>query len=71
MISAWTKHITDPEAKERFQSAVQGSKLVLQRLQAIMDEMRETLKTKNCQPNYMTHLRGHTYRQMPTDISAV
>jgi hypothetical protein len=40
MISAWTKHITDPEAKERFQSAVQGSKLVLQRLQAIMDEMR-------------------------------
>lgn len=40
MISAWTKHISNDEDKERFKSAVHGSKLVLQRLQALMDEMK-------------------------------
>jgi hypothetical protein len=40
MISAWTKHISNDEDKERFKSAVLGSKLVLQRLQALMDEMK-------------------------------
>ena len=40
MISAWTKHITDEDEKKRFQNEVQGSKRVLQRLQALMDEMK-------------------------------
>ena len=40
MISAWTKHITNDEEKKRFQNEVQGSKRVLQRLQALMDEMK-------------------------------
>lgn len=40
MISAWTKHLSNDEDKTRFQGAVLGSKLVLNRLQALMDEMK-------------------------------
>lgn len=40
MISAWTKHLPDEEEKKRFQSAVNGSKVVLNRLQALLDEMK-------------------------------
>lgn len=40
MISAWTKHLSDEDEKQRFKNAIQGSKLVLNRLQALMDEMK-------------------------------
>lgn len=40
MISAWTKHLPDEEEKKRFQSAANGSKVVLNRLQALLDEMK-------------------------------
>lgn len=43
MISAWTKHLSEPEEKERFKSAVLGSKIVLNRLTALLDEMEEDL----------------------------
>lgn len=45
MISAWTKHLQDEEEKKRFQSAVQGSKIVLNRLQALMNEMKDDAET--------------------------
>lgn len=41
MISAWTKHINDTEEKERFKNSVLGSKSVLNRLQTLMNEMKE------------------------------
>lgn len=41
MISAWHKHLADPEEKERFKNSVLGSKIVLERLQALINEMRE------------------------------
>lgn len=40
MISAWTKHLSDEE-KERFKNEVLGSKRVLNRLQALLNEMKE------------------------------
>ena len=40
MISAWTKHLSDDTDKDRFKSAVLGSKLVLNRLQALLNEMQ-------------------------------
>lgn len=40
MISAWTKHLSNEEDKTRFKSAVTGSKIVLNRLQALLDEMK-------------------------------
>lgn len=39
MISAWTKHLKTDEEKVRFKNSVQGSKIVLERLKEILDEM--------------------------------
>lgn len=67
MISAWTKHITDPSEKERFQNSILGSKSVLQRLQALMNEMKEDVDTQELSiriydsPNWdhkQAHLNG-------------
>jgi len=41
MISAWTKHISDQAEKERFQNSILGSKTVLNRLSALLNEMKE------------------------------
>ena len=43
MISAWYKHITDKDEQERFKRNVLGSKTVLTRLTALLDEMEEDL----------------------------
>lgn len=40
MISAWTKHISDEDEKQRFKNSVLGSKTVLDRLQELIDEMK-------------------------------
>jgi hypothetical protein len=67
MISAWTKHITDPSEKERFQNTILGSKSVLQRLQVLMNEMKEDVDTQELSikiydnPNWdhkQAHLNG-------------
>jgi len=41
MISAWTKHLSTEEEKEQFRKEVLGSKLVLRRLTALLNEMKE------------------------------
>jgi len=41
MITAWTKHISDEAEKEKFKQQILGSKTVLNRLQAIVNEMKE------------------------------
>jgi len=41
MISAWTKHIKDEPDKERFRNSVLGSKIVLKRLEELLNEMKE------------------------------
>jgi len=43
MITAWTKHIADPEEKERFANKVKSAKAVLQRLQELVVEDEATL----------------------------
>jgi hypothetical protein len=40
MISAWTKHLSSQEEKNQFKNEVLGSKIVLRRLQALLDEMK-------------------------------
>lgn len=39
MISAWTKHLKTEEEKDRFRNSVQGSKIVLERLQELLEEV--------------------------------
>lgn len=41
MISAWTKHLKTDQEKERFKNSVLGSRVVLDRLQEIMQEMQD------------------------------
>ena len=44
MISAWTKHLDkDPQAKERFEQLVKGSKELLNRLEDIIKELENSL----------------------------
>lgn len=43
MKSAWHKHIENEEEKARFKNAVEGSKIVLNRLSALLEEMEEEL----------------------------
>lgn len=67
MISAWTKHLPTIEEKERFKNSVLGSKLVLQRLQSLLNEIKEdvdnaelSIKTYDS-PNWdhkQAHLNG-------------
>lgn len=45
MISAWTKHIKDPQEKENFQRYVLSSRDVLERLGQIMNEMKEDVES--------------------------
>ena len=39
MLSRWTQHLSNEDEKLRFKSSVLGSKVVLQRLGDILDEM--------------------------------
>lgn len=41
MISAWTKHLSSDEEKERFRSSVLGSKIVLGRLKDLCKEIED------------------------------
>ena len=43
MISAWTKHLKTEEEKAKFKNTVLGSKLVLNRLQDIVNEIEQDL----------------------------
>jgi hypothetical protein len=48
MISAWTKHLSDPKDKEQFRNSVLGSKTVLNRLKALLDEEEaDLIKAEN------------------------
>jgi hypothetical protein len=48
MISAWTKHLSDPKDKEQFKNSILGSKSVLNRLKALLDEQEaELIKNEN------------------------
>lgn len=38
MITAWTKHLKDPQEIERFKNSFLGSKMVLERLKALLEE---------------------------------
>lgn len=43
MMSQWTKNLSDPKDKERFQSSILGSRPVLERLQELLDEEEKDL----------------------------
>lgn len=43
MKSAWHKHLDTEDDKQRFRNAVEGSKPVLRRLVALLNEMEEDL----------------------------
>lgn len=45
MKSAWTKHLTSEEDKEKFKSEVLGSKRVLRRLTDLCNEMEADLSS--------------------------
>lgn len=43
MFTTWTKHISDPNEKERFERHIQSSKPVLDHLINLMDENEKSL----------------------------
>lgn len=43
MIPNWTNHLKDPDEKERFRKYLYGSKTILERQTAIIDEMENEL----------------------------
>lgn len=43
MITAWTKHLTDPDAKTKFERTVWASKEILDRLAVLIQEMKQDL----------------------------
>lgn len=44
MLSEWTKHLrNDPEAKQKFEEYVKGSKLLIDRLQTMIDGLDKSL----------------------------
>lgn len=45
MISAWTKHIKDPVEQERFKNSILGSKVVLDRLQELINQVEDDVDT--------------------------
>lgn len=45
MISAWTKHLKTDEEKVRFKNSVLGSKVVLVRLQELINEVEDEVNT--------------------------
>jgi len=66
LISAWTKHIPDQEEKEKFRNQVLGSKVVLNRLQAIVNEMKED--ADNTELNTKVYdIPNWAYRQADTN----
>lgn len=62
MISAWTKHIKDEAEKERFRNSVLGSKVVLDRLQDIFNEIKTEQDQIERSPK-MYDLPNWDYRQ--------
>jgi len=43
MITAWTKNLKTDEEKERFKNSILGSKIVLRRLQELLNEVEDDL----------------------------
>lgn len=62
MISAWTKHLKTDQEKERFKNSVLGSKVVLDRLQSLMDEEKADLENLENNPK-LYDLPNWDYRQ--------
>lgn len=62
MISAWTKHISDEEEKVRFKQSVLGSKTVLNRLQTLLNEMKEDVDGLELNPK-IYDIPNWDYRQ--------
>lgn len=44
MYTKWTSHLTDPAAKKRFESSIQGSKTVLDRLKTVIEEEEKAVE---------------------------
>lgn len=62
MISAWTKHLKNDTDKEQFKNQVQGSKLVLERLQDILKEVETEQDNIERSPK-MYEIPNWDYRQ--------
>jgi len=50
MISKWTSHLKDPVEIERFQSTLAGSRTVLERLKAIIEESEKAIEATEVDP---------------------
>lgn len=76
MISAWYKHLKTEEEQKDFKNQVLGSKLVLKRLQILLNELKTNvdnaeLNTKNYDlPNWeLRQADGIGYRRCIKEIS--
>lgn len=47
MISKWTSHLKDPAEIERFKSSLEGSRMVLERLKAILIEREKAIEAND------------------------
>ena len=66
MISAWTKHISDEQEKERFRNQILNSKQVLNRLQALLNEMKEDVDSTELNTK-IYDIPNWDYRQADTN----
>lgn len=62
MLTKWTSHLKTPEERQRFESAVLGSKRVLERQYEIIEELETELNSVETNPkNY--EIPNWDYRQ--------
>ena len=66
MISAWTKNITDEDAKARFKREVLRSKTVLIRLGQLLDEMKVDVESTEMNTK-IYDIPNWDYRQADTN----
>lgn len=65
MYSAWTKHLKDPEEREKYEKSLRNSKWILEHLQEILLQMEESLENTEIspkaysQPNW-SHRQAHS-----------
>ena len=52
MFDVWTRHLANPEEKERFKGSVVASKPVLDRAKEILDKMEQDLDQVEVNPKY-------------------
>lgn len=49
---AWTKHISNPEEKQRFEESIKNGKTALERLDQLIQEQLDSMERLETKPDY-------------------